>query len=117
MINYRSVDEATLKHYWRVLNVILKKSPISIFSPIYFQVNHGKKGKYNSPSKNKQRFLVRPRTVHFIQTNLIIFRDLVPLTTERVKEGAVISKRRQQNDPVGLFQSKLLHEATPPLLQ
>jgi len=44
----------------------LKKSSISIFSPICFQLNREKNGKYNGSSKNQWRFLVRPGTVHSI---------------------------------------------------
>ncbi len=33
------VVQAILKYY--VLNVIVKKSPINIFSPVYFQLNYG----------------------------------------------------------------------------
>jgi hypothetical protein len=44
-------SEAILKYYWRVLYVILKKSPISIISPICFRLNRGEKGKYNISSK------------------------------------------------------------------
>ncbi len=36
---YWCVVEAILEYYWRVLNVILKKSRISIISPIFFQLN------------------------------------------------------------------------------
>jgi hypothetical protein len=39
---YCSVVEASLKYYWRMLNVIMNKSPISIIYPICFQLNHGK---------------------------------------------------------------------------
>jgi hypothetical protein len=34
------------------VNVILKKSPINIISPVYFQLSPGKNGKYNISSKN-----------------------------------------------------------------
>ncbi len=67
-----SVVEAILKYYWRVLNVTLNKSPISIISPrqvcslFNLTFNRGKKnGKYiissknNLQLKNQKRFLVR----------------------------------------------------------
>jgi hypothetical protein len=50
-----SVVKAILKYYWRVLNVILNKSPLSIMyfsSTVRFQLNSGEKGKYNISSKN-----------------------------------------------------------------
>jgi hypothetical protein len=44
--------EAILKYYWRVLNVILNKSPKIIISPICFQLNSGENDKYNISSRN-----------------------------------------------------------------
>jgi hypothetical protein len=49
---YRSIVEAILKYYWRVLNVILKKSQKIIISPIHLQLHRGENGKCNSSSKN-----------------------------------------------------------------
>jgi hypothetical protein len=46
-----TVVKAMLKYNWRVLNLILKKSLISIISPICFQLNRGENGIYNIPSK------------------------------------------------------------------
>ncbi len=60
---YWSIVEAILKHFWRMWNVILKKSPISIISLLCFQLHFGENCKYNSSSKNH---LKSKKTVEFL---------------------------------------------------
>ncbi len=48
-----SVVKAILKYYWRVLNVILNKSPLSIISPVLYVFNLIPEKKANTISHRK----------------------------------------------------------------
>ncbi len=71
---YWSAVVAILQYYWRVLNVFLNKSPISIMSPICFQLTM-----FHQRTILK---VIRPvvvRTTYFSIKKLILSRDPVPL--------------------------------------
>jgi hypothetical protein len=71
--------QAILKYYWRVLNVILKKSPINIISPKPYIFNLTERKMVNTIVH--QRTSLKVKKVEVLrQKNLILSRDPVPLT-------------------------------------
>ncbi len=63
---YWSLVGFILKYYWRVLNMILQKSPISIISSICFQFNRGENGHYNGQQLIKETTLKLKKLVQFL---------------------------------------------------
>ncbi len=77
---------SVVEYYWRELNVIVKKSPISIISPICFQPNHGENCNKNSswaayPKISKTSEVPWLRSIHFWQNNWILSHGPVLLTS------------------------------------